>query len=271
MIPSDRPVGEDDLTAHVDGRLPPERREAVAALLRERPDLEADLARDRQLREELRERLAPLAKEPIPSRLRVAMLRGERRQASRRALAFAAAACLLVTFGGLSGWYARDFLGGPRPTEGRAWAGLAREALAAHRTFTPEIVHPVEVRAADEAHLAQWLSKRLNRRLVVPDLSEPFGLNLVGGRLLPAGRDVAALLMYADASGNRLTLYVRCGETGQTALNFLREGEVSTFAWIDDGAGYVVSAAMDRERLQKVARTVSQEYDLEAARRRRAL
>ena len=271
MSRPERPVGEDDLTAFVDGRLPDDRRAAVASFLAERPDLEADLALDRSLRAALRERLEPKAREPIPARLRVASLSGERQRGRRRFLTRLAAASLHLLFGAAAGWYARDFAGGPRPTAGRAWAGLARDALSAHRTFSVEIVHPVEVKADDEAHLTQWLSKRLKRRLVIPDLSEQFGLNLVGGRLLPAGPDVAALLMYADAANNRLTLYVRTGETGETALNFMREGDVSTFSWIDDGTGYAVAAAMDRERLQKVARTVSQEYDLEAARRRRAL
>lgn len=271
MSRPERPVGEDDLTAFVDGRLPADRREAVAALLRERPDLEADLALDRSLRHTLRERLEPRRREPIPGRLRVAVLRGERARSRRRFLSFLAAASLFLVLGGAAGWYARDFAGGPPPTAGRAWAGLARDALSAHRTFSVEIVHPVEVKADDETHLTQWLSKRLKRRLVIPDLSEQFGLNLVGGRLLPAGADVAALLMYADAANNRLTLYVRTGERGETALNFLREGDLSTFSWIDDGTGYVVAAAMDRERLQKVARAVFQEYDLEAARQRKAL
>lgn len=265
------PVGEDDLTAYVDGRLTADRQEAVAALLREQPELEADLALDRVLRVALRDRLEPRAREPIPTRLRIAVLRGEQARKRRLFLYRLAAACLCLLIGAGAGWYARDFTGGPRPTAGRAWAGLARDALSAYRTYSVEIAHPVEVRATEEAHLQQWLSKRLKRNLVIPDLSDEFGLNLVGGRLLPAGPDVAALLMYADNAGNRLTVYVRTGERGETALNFMREGEVSTFSWIDDGTGYAVAASMDREKLQKVARAISQEYDLDAARRRRAL
>ncbi|TDR87222.1 anti-sigma factor family protein [Enterovirga rhinocerotis] len=271
MNRSDLPVGEDDLTAHVDGRLPPERWDAVATYLRANPETEERLALDRSLRDALRERLRSKAEEPVPARLRVALMRADRRRSWRQTLAYAAAASMFLAVGAAGGWFARDFTGGPRPTAGRAWAGLARDALSAHRTFSVEITHPVEVKASEEEHLSRWLSKRLKRRLVIPDLSDQFGLELVGGRLLPAGPDVAALLMYADGSGNRLTLYVRCGETGQTALNFMREGEVSTFAWIDDGVGYVVAAAMDRERLQKVARAVSQEFDMEAVRSRRAL
>jgi anti-sigma factor RsiW len=44
------------------------------------------------------------------------------------------------------------------------------DAIAAHRTFSVETRHPVEVGANEEAHLVQWLSKGLGHRLIVPDL-----------------------------------------------------------------------------------------------------
>lgn len=266
----ERPVGDDDLAAYVDGRLAPDRTAVVDLLMAARPDIAAHLQLDREARETLRLRLADKAAEPIPARLRIGPMLAERRRGWRRGLGLAAAACLLLLLGGAAGWSVRDFVGGPNPLEGRSWVALSQEALAAHRTFTVEIVHPVEVRAADEAHLTQWLSKRLRRKLLIPDL-ETLGLNLVGGRLLPAGKDVAALLMYADASGSRLTLYVRCGEEGESAMKFLSEGQVSSFSWVDEGIGYVVSASMDRQRLQKVARTINQEIDLDTAKQRKAL
>jgi len=268
---SGQPVGDDDLSASVDGRLAPGRRDAVATYLSSRPDLDAALQLDRAANAALRERLAAKAAEPVPARLRVASIEAERRHGRRHVVALAAAACLCLLVGGVSGWLARDFVGGPRPLTGRAWAAMAHDALSAHRTFAVEIAHPVEVKASDEAHLTQWLSKRLKRRLVIPDLEERFGLTLVGGRLLPAGKDVAALVMYADAAGSRLTLYVRSGESGETALKYLHQGELSSFSWVDEGYGYVVSAGMDRERLQSVARAVSQDVDMDAAKRRRAL
>ena len=137
---------------------------------------------------------------------------------------------------------------------------VGRDALAAHRTFAPEVVHPVEVKATEEAHLAQWLSKRLRRRLVIPDL-EADGLHLVGGRLLPAGPDVAAQLMYAGQGGVRLTLYVRCGETGSASVQTMREGDLSSVYWVSAGTGYAISGPVDRGRLMEVARTVSRDLD----------
>lgn len=178
---------------------------------------------------------------------------------------------LLLAAGGVAGWFGRDLTGGPRPTAGRAWAGLSRDALSAHRAYVLEVAHPVEVAAKDEAHLAQWLAQRLKRRIILPDLSDTLDLTLVGGRILPAGPDVAGQLMYADKAGTRVTVYLRTGERGEPALNYLREGEISTFAWVDRGTGYVVAAAMDRERLQKIARAIAQEFDMDAARTRRAL
>ena len=270
MTGLDRPVGEDDLSAYVDGRLAPERRDAVETFLAARPEAATRLRLDREARDLLRTRLRFKAEEPVPARLRVATVQAERRQARRRIVGWAAVACLCLALGGAGGWFARDLVGGPHPLAGLTWASMARDALAAHRTFAVEIVHPVEVKAAEEAHLVQWLSKRLRRKLVVPDL-ERFGLDLVGGRLLPAGHDVAALIMYADRSGSRLTLYVRCGEAGETALKFLGDGDLSSFSWVDAGFGYVVSADMDRERLQSIARAVSQDVDMQAAKDRKAL
>ena len=59
----------------------------------------------------------------------------------------------------------------------------------------------MEVDAGQEAHLMQWLSKRLGRQLVTPDLSGA-GLRLMGGRLLPAEDGPAAQFMYENDTGN---------------------------------------------------------------------
>ena len=46
----------------------------------------------------------------------------------------------------------------------------------------------------------QWLSKRLGRPLVVPDLAA-VGFRLMGGRLLPAEDGPAAQFMYETGKG----------------------------------------------------------------------
>ena len=83
---------------------------------------------------------------------------------------------------------------------------FAQQAAVAHAVFQPEVRHPVEVTAAQQEHLVQWLSKRLGRPLKVPVLAAQ-GYELVGGRLLPGDDGARAQFMYQNsaASGSRST------------------------------------------------------------------
>ena len=254
MTAPELPVGEDDLTAWVDGRLPVDRREAVEAYLASRPDETARLHADRELRSALRERLSSKSREPVPTRLRLAVVMAERRGAMVSRLARAAAALLVFSVGVAGGWFARDSAVPART------GAMVDEALAAHRTFAVEVAHPVEVKAAEEAHLAQWLSKRLGRKLVIPDL-ESAGWRLMGGRLLPAGREIAAQLMYGDGGGARVTLYVRSGESGPGRFRVVKEGSLSAVTWVEAGYGFTLSGPVDSDRLVAVARAAHSEME----------
>jgi anti-sigma factor RsiW len=128
---------------------------------------------------------------------------------------------------------------------------IIADAIAAHRTFAVEIRHPVEVDAQQEAHLIQWLSKRLDRPLVVPDLSGT-GYRLLGGRLLPAESGPAAQLMYENGTGGRLTLYLRSGIAEETK-RYQSERGIGAFYWADEGLGCVVVGETDREVLRQAA------------------
>lgn len=251
------PIGEDDLQAYVDERLSEARRAAVEAYLAAHPALAARIAAERGQREALRARLAEKYGEPVPTRLRISSIRAGRRQRHLASLRSAAAVVALLVVGGAGGWFARQTL---PPPASPATMLVTQDAVAAYRTFVVEVAHPVEVRAGDEAHLVQWLSRRLGRPLAAPDLT-PYGFRLMGGRLLPAGDDAAAMLMYDDDRGHRLTVYVRAGATGETAFRFRQEGEVGTFAWLDEGYGFAVSATTDRDRLLPIAEAVYQALD----------
>ena len=166
----------------------------------------------------------------------------------------AAAGLAIFLAGAVGGWFAGD-LPSARPAAVPETTGIAAGATAAYRTYVVEVAHPVEVAATQEAHLLQWLSKRLGRPLKVPDLS-PFGYRLMGGRLLPADSAAAALLMYDDASGRRLTVYVRAASGTETAFRFQQEGDTSTFAWIDQGFGFAVTMTASRAELLPIAEAV---------------
>jgi anti-sigma factor RsiW len=123
-----------------------------------------------------------------------------------------------------------------------------------------EMRHPVEVGAAEEEHLVKWLSKRLGRALQAPKL-DAFGFHLMGGRLLPADDVAAAQFMYEHEDGRRLTLYLRVGEGEETAFRFQQMGETATFAWVDQGCGFALTAAADRAQLLPIAEAVYRSYD----------
>ena len=251
-------IGEDELQAFVDDRLEGDRRAAVEAHLAAHPELAERVAAERRQRAILRSRLDAKFAEPVPARLRIANLRAARRTFWARGWASAAAAVVLFAAGATAGWFANAIA--PVPPSLAPTASVAQSAHAAYRTFVVEVAHPVEVGVQQEAHLLQWLSKRLGRKLAAPDLS-PFGYRLMGGRLLPGGNGAAAQLMYDDASGRRLTIYVRATEGTETAFRFQKEGEAATFAWIDQGFGFAVTATGPRDELLPIAEAVYRGFE----------
>jgi anti-sigma factor RsiW len=241
-------VTEADLHAYADQRVTPERAAEIVAHLAEHPaDAERVAAWCRQ-RESLRALFDPVLAEPVPERL----LRVRSRPALVPALARLAAALALVAAGALAGWFARDLemaKAGPTLT-------LAREATTAHRVYVVEVRHPVEVTAKEEAHLVAWMSKRLGHPMRLPTLAAE-GFSLVGGRLLPSAGGPAALYMYENPQGQRLTLYVRTGDLGgPTAFRFVSEGKTQGFYWVDGPLGYALMGDLERESLLKLARLI---------------
>jgi len=266
MTPVDRPVEEDDLHARIDDRLPPERAVGVDAYLAAHPEAQARFSQYAEQRQALRSAVAAQAGGPIPNRLRVAHLVEERRRRRYRQLAQIAAAVSLLLLGGVGGWAVRDATGPSSASSAGAVAGvITADAIAAYRTFAVEVRHPVEVDAGQEAHLVQWLSKRLGRQLVVPDLASA-GFRLMGGRLLPAEDGPAAQFMYENGTGERLTLYLRTGVGDETAFRYHEDGGIGAFYWSDEGFGYAIAAKADRDLLLRVAELVYRQTSPDGAR-----
>lgn len=238
------PITEAELHAYIDGQLPAERRRAVEEYLAAHP-AEAERLRAYQTQNEQLHALFDTAlDEPVPPVWRT---RPARRPAVMRAAALLAAAAV----GGVLGWAVR----GPQPVA--VMTSLPQQAAIAHVVYSPEVLHPVEVGAREEAHLVTWLSKRLGAPLRAPQLVAA-GFELVGGRLLPGETGPAAQFMYQDAHGARLTLYVRtaAGDNRETAFRYTQEGKVGVFYWVDGPFGYALSGELERPRLLAVAETV---------------
>jgi anti-sigma factor RsiW len=117
------------------------------------------------------------------------------------------------------------------------------------------------VPASEEAHLVQWLSKRVGYQLRIPDLA-PVGLKLVGGRLLPGpSGGAAAFFMYEGKSGERFTLYSTRANGPDSSLRYNAVGAVGALYWADRDVAYVVSGEANRDRLNKVAESVYAQLD----------
>jgi anti-sigma factor RsiW len=120
--------------------------------------------------------------------------------------------------------------------------------------YAGETMHPVELGARRAADLTGWLSRRLDAPVHAPDLAA-VGLRLVGGRLVPFGAAPAAVLLYEDGTGRRVTVFIaRCSAVpGDPGFRFDHGAGVGTVSWHDAGLGYAVSAPLPDARLAELA------------------
>ncbi len=247
-------IARDDLNAYADGRLAPSEQACVEAWLAEHPEDTAQVHAYRLQNTRLHEAFDSVLDEEVPPELaaRVTGPDGRRARTSISWMRLAASILLLLT-GGLGGWLLH---GGAAPSGQTPASAFVNQAMGAHRVFVTEVRHPVEVAAAQEAHLVAWLSKRLGTRLRALDLRDA-GYSLVGGRLLAEGDRPAAQFMYEEKDGRRLTVYVRAfGEAKNTSFRFVSKDGVSAFYWVEEAFAYALIAPMDRARLLSIANTV---------------
>lgn len=219
-------------------------------------------------REALRALHADVLNEPVPPAMLETL---QRAGASHRQQATwwrwgGMAASVLLAFG--AGWLAHGTSSpaGSAGGGGAATLAFAQQAAVAHVVYAVEQRHPVEVSAAEQDHLVQWLSKRLGKPLKAPVLGDE-GFELMGGRLLPGGDGARAQFMYQGRDGQRLTLYVGglqapaadAPSTAETGFRFTEEGPVPGFYWVDQGFGYALSGALPQDQLARLARLVYQQ------------
>jgi anti-sigma factor RsiW len=244
----------DRLMAYVDGQLSASERAEIEAWLTATPDAAAEVALLERQSDAMRALYGPIAAETVPDRLSVAgIARAQRTRRGQRLIA-AAAALVLLVLGLGGGWLLRGQLDTPNAAD-----RLIADAVSAHTVFVSENRHAVEVGSDDTEHLTNWLSNRLDTSLAMPDLTAD-GLQFLGGRLLPApevpgGR--AAQLMYEDASGNRLTLYVTpAPATELPPYEVASLGLDTALFWADAAITCTITAPYSPDQLREVARNV---------------
>lgn len=267
------PVTEAEIQAYVDDALPEARRAALDAYLEQHPR-EAERVRQYKAQKlALQARYAPVLDEPVPQRLLRAAAQPPAATPKRGLFDGTAwrvaAGIMLLAAGTTAGWTIRGLTAAPGSRAGATsvagsaeLTALARHAAMAHRVYSPELRHPVEVGASQQDHLVQWLSRRLGARLHPPALAG-LGYELLGGRLLPGTNGPVAQFMYQNAAGARLTLYVSTENAANrdTGFRYAREGQVNVFYWIDGRFGYALSGDIDRGALDQVAEQVYRQLE----------
>lgn len=246
------PIDDALLSAWLDNELDAATRARVDAWLRDHPE---DAARVRLWaadRDALRARFGPVADEPLPPALAQAVWR--RGAAPWRTAALAAGVFCAGVLTGAFALHARNE--GQRDAERQASAHRwVERAAVAHAVYTNEQRHAVEVKAQEE-HLARWLTRRTQVPVKLFDLREQ-GFELVGGRLLPDAASPSAQLMYQNAAGARVTVYLRKPEQGTpAAFRYERQGELGLFYWVEDGAGYALAGNLPKEALLALAQAI---------------
>ncbi|NTB97758.1 anti-sigma factor [Agrobacterium tumefaciens] len=257
MTGSEPQITEADLISYVDGQLEDRRRDTVRAHLASNPADARKVAMWQQQNATLTALYGPLDTDALPERLDV--YRIERRLRSQRAdwRNMAAASILILAIGLAGGWFGRGLVS--QVTESAH--SIVADAAQAHRLFASEVLHPVEIRADAEnaSSLPKWISKRLDRKLNIPDLTR-HGLSLVGGRVLPSSEGAAAQLMYEDKSGQRVTLYiVAAADSSDTAMRRSSVGSLEAISWDDETIRCALVGNLPSDRMDAIAKDTYQQ------------
>ena len=243
------PVQEDELHAFVDNRLGPARQAEVERLLMQDPALRQRVEAWRRQSEGLRAAFAFKAREPVPRSLHFGRLL-EARLSRTTPWRVAAGLVLALSIGAAGGWAVR----GPQPRTDMAW--LTAQAASAHRVFATDDTRPVELKSDDKAAFVTWMTERLGHHVGVPNLTT-FGYHFVGGRVLAAVGGPAAMLMYDDDSGTRITVYVQPMHGAPIVpMRRVADSAVSGYAWINGQVGYSVMSDQDEQAIHTLANKV---------------
>ncbi len=231
------PPSEHDLHAYVDLRLNPADRQRLEAWLASHPEAAAqvkDWQKDARL---LRSVLgaAPLADNPA---LDPAAIRLRRRHRYQQHLTRAAVLVLALGMGSVGGWQAHQ----------ARHPGVApmTDALQAYRLFAQKDVMPADFKVSDGDTLQPWLDRYFSNASRLPDLSRA-GFKAVGARLLSTDQGPAAMVLYQDPRGARVTFYIRPPGPDNSLLprGSRRDGELQADYWSGPGYNYAMVAPVD--------------------------
>ncbi|WGT27331.1 anti-sigma factor family protein [Pseudomonas marginalis] len=194
------PPSERDLHAYVDHQLLDSDRRVLETYLAAHPELAAQVQAWQQDAQLLRASLSGALQQPANPALDPALIRQRLKHQTRRHFATAAVLLMAVSLGGLGGWQAREATQTPLLP--------MADAMQAFRLFAQEGIMPADYKGEDSGTMQAWLDRYFNQAHRLPDLSQA-GFTPVSGRLLTTDQGAAAMVLYQDAQGRRISFYIR--------------------------------------------------------------
>ncbi|AGI24511.1 transmembrane regulator PrtR [Pseudomonas sp. ATCC 13867] len=245
---NERIPDEHDLHAYLDDQLDPARRQWVEAWLAAHPEDARRVEGWRQDAQQLRAAFAGQGRGPVPEALDPARIRRDLRQRRRSRLATAAALLVALGIGGMSGWQMRG------DSLARSSVPM-QDAVQAYRLFAEVNQNGLDLR--DGGDLRTWLARYLKDAPPPPALDR-VGLKTVGARLLATEQGAAALVIYEDGQGRRLTFFIRPPGPRHEMLpqGQRTDGDLLTRYWSQGGYNYAVVSRSDDPQASVVGEMV---------------
>lgn len=244
------PPSERELHAYVDHQLSDDDRRLVDTYLAANAEVAAQVRAWQTDAQQLRAALSGALQQPANPALDPALIRQRLRQRTRRHLASAAVLLIAVSIGGVSGWQARE-MALVRTSQPMA------DAMQAHRLFAQQGVLPADYQVNDGGDMQGWLDRYFTQANRLPNLSVA-GFTPVSARLLSTEQGPAAMVMYQDESGHRISFYVR----PPGPKNFLlprgsrSDGELQAEYWSGGGYNYAMVSPTNTPAAQLLRQTV---------------
>ncbi|BAO63394.1 transmembrane regulator PrtR [Pseudomonas protegens Cab57] len=229
------PPSDSDLHAYVDHQLSEQDRRLLEHYLASHPQVAARVQAWQQDAQHLRAALGGALLQPANPALDPVQIRARLKQRSLRRLASAAVLLVAVGVGGLSGWQAREL------TLAGSSVLPMTDALQAYRLFAEQGMLPADFKVQGNQSMQAWLDRYFTQASPLPDL-QGAGFMAVSGRLLSTEQGPAAMVLYEDRAGRKVSFYIRPPGPQNKLLppGSRREGPLQAQYWSGQGYNYAM-------------------------------
>ena len=244
----DHIIREAALHAFVDNELDTEAEREVDTWLRQHPDELAEINAWKEQKTQLQAAFAPVLDEPIPFAIQETLNKSAKPKRSVHVpwRNIAAGIALLVVGIGV-GLYAA-------PNEKKSkWPIFAQNAISSHLVFASDLSHPVELAAPQQNYLMAWVKHRVGKQLPPPTLKFA-GFKFLGGRIVPHKDKPAALYLYENIDGKRITILIgQNSKAENTEKRVWTKKKLHCFFWFNGNLSFAVTSDIPKNKLKLVS------------------